>query len=226
MRLLFKKLLRRVYLELKNKPDTLEINDQKLYEKSQFRPGQMEYIHPRQMIESTIEYFLPMIESLCVFKKIDKSLLKILDVGARDGWTVEKFTELGFNAAGIELVSELVEHAKLKGRNVEKGDAHNLKFNDKSFDVIFCRHTLEHTTNPIKVISELVRVTSSGGLILISLPLESSASGKHMTAIPNLRVLKSLVKGMQVCVIKLTRSIETNTIIPDDDEALMILRKL
>ncbi len=218
--------LRKLLLNLKNDIDTIEVNDIKEYETLQWRQGVLEYVHPREMIVSSINYFLPKLDEARESLGLRRDQFRILDAGARDGWTVEQFGELGFIAQGLELVSALVDHAQSQGRQVIKGDVQNMPFPDASFNAAFCRHTLEHTTNPSKALSELVRVTAPGGLIFVSLPLERRAQGKHTTAIPNLRVLKRLIEGMAVTVLDVKRSVDTGVIIPDGDEALMILRRI
>jgi SAM-dependent methyltransferase len=223
---IIKNCLRRLYLETKTRPDSIGIHDPIIYERLQFRPGQLEYIHAREMIQSTLWYFMPKIDALCKELNLERSQVTILDVGARDGWTVDKFKELGFNSIGVELVTELVKHAQSLGRNVIKADAHSLPFPDERFHVVFCRHTLEHTIDPAQALSELIRVTSSKGLVYVSLPIERLAHGKHTTAIPNLRVLKRLVDRQPVRVIELRRSKDTGIIIPDGDEGMMILQRI
>jgi len=148
--------------------------------------------------------------------------------------------QLGFPlATGVELVGALVDHARSHGRKVIKGDIQNLELPNGHFDVVFCRHTLEHTMNPAKALSEslehtmnpakalseLIRVCAPGGLILVTLPIERSARGKHTTAIPNLRLLKRLARGQPVSVLFCMRSVSTGVIRPDGDEALLLLRK-
>ena len=217
---------RKIFLSMKNNIETIQIDDLTAYEELQRRPGQLEYLHPREMISSSLNYFIPKLDKICKNLELQRREFSVLDAGARDGWTVEEFSKLGFRAQGLELVTELVEHAQSLGRDVVKGDIQSMPFPDAHFNAAFCRHTLEHTTNPMKALSELIRVTAPGGLIYVSLPLERATHGKHTAAIPNLRVLKRLVKGMNAQVIELQKSSKTGVIIPDEDEALMILRRI
>lgn len=219
-------LARRAYLNLKQEIDTLTL-PQDEYEAIQHRPGMLEYVNPRVMIMSTLVWLIPQVEAHFVSRGIAKGDARVLDAGARDGWTVSLLGQLGFpRAEGVELVDELVAHAKAQGRPVSKGDIQELDgLDDDSFDLTFCRHTLEHTMDPKRALSQLVRVTRPGGLIYIALPLEREAHGKHTTAIPNLRLLGRLADGEPVEIVKLQRSAVTGVIVPDADEALMLLRK-
>lgn len=218
--------LRRIYLSTKSKIDTLNLSDEE-YKSIQHRPGVLEYINPRLMIMSTLVYLVPILQRELTRRGIKAENAKVLDAGARDGWTVALFQQLGFTSAeGVELVDELVEHAQQQGRKVTQGDVQKLDGIDANkFDLIFCRHTLEHTMDPALALRQLVRVCVPEGLIYVSLPLEREAHGKHTTAIPNLRLLKKLAGGEAVDIVELRRSSSTGYIIPDADEALMILRK-
>ena len=216
---------RRILLSLKTRIDTIQMPiDQ--YEALQFRSGTLEYVHPRLKIVSTLVWIVPWIDRLAHDRAIPQEQITVLDAGARDGWTVTMLEQLGFPlATGVELVGELVDHARSHGRKVIKGDIQNLELPNGHFDVVFCRHTLEHTMNPAKALSELIRVCAPDGLILVTLPIERSARGKHTTAIPNLRLLKRLARGQPVSVLRCMRSVSTGVIRPDGDEALLLLRK-
>ncbi|RNC69626.1 MAG: class I SAM-dependent methyltransferase [Desulfuromonadales bacterium] len=49
-------------------------------------------------------------------------------------------------------------------------DIHEIPLPDSSFDVIFCTGTLEHVRNPHKVMAEIHRLLSDGGLVHIEAP--------------------------------------------------------
>src|SRR5207249_81157 len=49
----------------------------------------------------------------------------------------------------------------------EQGDAHQLRFPDNSFDVVYCRWVLEHVADPIRVLSEMKRVLRPGGMVYV-----------------------------------------------------------
>jgi ubiquinone/menaquinone biosynthesis C-methylase UbiE len=50
-------------------------------------------------------------------------------------------------------------------RAMEKMDITNIYYPDKSFDVIYCSHVLEHVPDDIKAMSEFNRVLKSNGYI-------------------------------------------------------------
>ena len=47
----------------------------------------------------------------------------------------------------------------------EVGDTQNLRFPDKTFDLSYAKFVFPHLTDPVKAISELIRVTRRGGTI-------------------------------------------------------------
>jgi 2-polyprenyl-3-methyl-5-hydroxy-6-metoxy-1,4-benzoquinol methylase len=217
--------IRRLLLSLSTRIDTIQVPFGE-YESLQHRPGTLEYFNPRLRIMSTLVWLVPWIERMATDRALGRETIRVLDAGARDGWTVTLFEQLGFlKVTGVELVSELVGHARSQGRAVVRGDIHSLDFSDEQFDVVFCRHTLEHTLDPKKALAELIRVCASGGLIMVSLPIERRARGKHTTAVPNIRLLKQLARGQPVTILVAMRSEATRVIRPDGDEAVLLLRK-
>jgi ubiquinone/menaquinone biosynthesis C-methylase UbiE len=70
----------------------------------------------------------------------------------------------------VDLVPELLAEARKRApANVElvEADATTLPFPDLSFDVVATMRTLHHVPRPELVIAELVRVTRSGGAVLV-----------------------------------------------------------
>ena len=99
-----------------------------------------------------------------LFGKFETSLLDktrtCLCVGARTGQEVVALLEMGHDAIGIDLVS-FPPH-------VIEGDMHSIPFNDGKFDFVFC-NVIDHSPFPDKAISELERVCSHGGFIVVYL---------------------------------------------------------
>ena len=218
-------IVRRLYLNMKTQIDTISVSGS-AYEELQNRSGALEFVDPRVKIMSTLVYIVPQFQKRLRETAPSIDSYKILDAGARDGWTVSLLNQLGFEQVlGVELVGQLVDHAQKRGRNVVKGDIQALDLPDNEFHLVLCRHTLEHTTNPRLAIQELVRVCAPDGMILITLPIERNARGKHTTAIPNIRLLKGLVRGLPVSILKAGRSASTGVIQPDGDEGLLLLQK-
>lgn len=93
------------------------------------------------------------------------------------------------------------------GPNVDVvGDAHNLQFEDSSFDVIISQATIEHLHSPIDAINEFYRVLKPGGILYAEVPfLQGFHADPHdfqRYTIEGLRVLfsdfKELKSGVSV----------------------------
>lgn len=94
---------------------------------------------------------------------------KVLDIGCgsgENGFHISQFadyTGLEYSEAALEMARE---YAGPTARFLQ-GDAEQLPFEDRSFDVVLSTHVIEHLANPALVIAEMIRVCKPGGLILI-----------------------------------------------------------
>lgn len=52
-----------------------------------------------------------------------------------------------------------------------KMDAHDIPFEEATFDMVFCNHVLEHVNDDRKVMSEIYRVLKPGGWGILQIPL-------------------------------------------------------
>lgn len=99
----------------------------------------------------------------------------------RPGWQVlEVGSGLGILAAdvadscaevhvtGLERSPEQLAAATPHPRvDLVAGDAHQLPFEEGSFDLVYCRYLLEHVGQPEQVVAEMRRVTRPGGRIAV-----------------------------------------------------------
>jgi SAM-dependent methyltransferase len=84
----------------------------------------------------------------------------VLDVGAGQGFCQPMFENWDIEYTGIALGEDVLEAQKL-GRNVRKMDYSFLEFPDNSFDLIFARHSLEHSPMPVITLMEWNRVSAN-----------------------------------------------------------------
>lgn len=81
---------------------------------------------------------------------------KVLDIGCGNSPYVKYF----LNRVGFDIKA---------GNGVDiVGDAHNLPFNDESFDMILCSEVLEHLVDFKKAISEMHRVLRPDGKLVLT----------------------------------------------------------
>ena len=106
---------------------------------------------------------------------LQKKSLKVLDIGAGQGWAIEflqqKFENI--EATAIEQWKPSQEYLKNKlGAQVINKDIDENwnKFLKKKYDLIIFRHTLEHVKRPIFVLEQIQKSLAKGGLAYIVVP--------------------------------------------------------
>ena len=105
---------------------------------------------------------------------------RILDVGCGQGVALEYFESKGFSPIGITLNNEDLSVCKQKGYDVYEMDQSFLDFKDEEFDLIWCRHCLEHSVFPYLTLIEFFRVLKHKGYLYIEVPAPDT-SCKHQT---------------------------------------------
>lgn len=101
--------------------------------------------------------------------------MKVLDVGCGDGTTAIPMAKLGADVLGVDIARNLVnagnERVKKEGISnctFQEGDATNLlHLKDESFDMVVSIFGVMFAPRPMDVAHELVRVTKTGGKIIM-----------------------------------------------------------
>lgn len=101
---------------------------------------------------------------------------KVLDIGCGQGVGLEVFKAAGLDPVGITLGPD-AEICRRKGLNVVEMDLSFLDFADGTFDMVWCRHALEHSVFPFFTLSEMHRVLKPGGLLYVEVPAPDTACG-------------------------------------------------
>lgn len=116
---------------------------------------------------------------------------RILDVGCAEGSIAHLLAHLtGAEVTGFDLPDALL--AATWNQNLGpfvSGDAHNLPFEDKAFDLVVGLEVLEHVEDPEAVLAEMVRVTKRP--LILSVPNEpffrmgNLLTGRHVRSLGN-----------------------------------------
>ncbi len=103
---------------------------------------------------------------------------RVLDVGCGGGQIAQAFASGGARVIGFEVNYE--KAADVARRSIMNGltgslralaaDAHQLPFEDNSFDLVILSDVLEHVKKPGIVVQEVDRVLRPGGLLYASMP--------------------------------------------------------
>ncbi len=95
----------------------------------------------------------------------------ILEIGAGSGWQAKILNDHGFRVTAIDLPDS--DYSTLRVWPVEDYDGRTLRFHNRTFDVVFCSHVMEHLDDPIPLIEEIKRVLKADGLFIAVLPTAS-----------------------------------------------------
>jgi SAM-dependent methyltransferase len=94
--------------------------------------------------------------------------LKILDFGSGLGVTANHYAAL-HDVTAIEPNEEMINNSIKENnyRQIQGGIEKLIDFENKSFDIVFCHNVLEYIKNKEPIISELLRVLKSGGILSV-----------------------------------------------------------
>ena len=99
---------------------------------------------------------------------------RVLDIGCGQGLALQLFRDAGFQAIGIGLGAD-VDVCQMLGLDVREMDFSALDFEDAQFDLVWCRHALEHSIFPFFMLSELHRILKPGGVLYAEVPAPDTA---------------------------------------------------
>jgi len=105
--------------------------------------------------------------------------LSLLDVGAGSGPLVEEAQALGMRAEGVEPSRSLCAHATARGLPVHHGVLPHPDVQGR-FDVVTLIDVIEHTTDPVGLLSEASAAVEPGGVVVLVTPDVSSVAARLM----------------------------------------------
>lgn len=100
-----------------------------------------------------------------ILNLLDDSEQKIIDIGCGNGFLLEEIarTKKNKTLVGFDLKKPTTE----RSYEFVSGNVESLPFEDNSFDVVLCNHTVEHLLSVDQCINELKRITK-GSLIIVT----------------------------------------------------------
>lgn len=144
------------------------------------------HLERRRALYATFGYDIEQ-ERLAVIEAAKPFGGRILEAGTGKGHFALALARLGYKLVSFDLSEDQLKFAR---ENLEKNgvshlvelrqeDGEKLSFPDGSFDTIFSVNMVHHLKNPYRVISELLRVLSPSGKLIIS---DFSPEGMAMMA--------------------------------------------
>lgn len=116
----------------------------------------------------------------------------VLDVGCGQGMCQPMFERWGIGYTGIAIGEDVIRAQSLN-RNVQVMDFSFLDFPDSSFDMIFSRHSLEHSPMPLLTLMEWERVAKNWLGIVLPAPEWYTYAGQNHYAVMNMEQIKNLL---------------------------------
>ncbi len=101
-------------------------------------------------------------------------VVKFLDLGCGPGLAVHAAVELGWEAIGIDIDSELIRLGKnILNVDIRCDNIIESRFDDGQFNFVRIKSVLHLLPNPYDVLVEAKRVLAPGGVVLITVPNEA-----------------------------------------------------
>ena len=134
-------------------------------------------IYPEVPAEPHLSITREMIEKLEDLKNLAGA--RVLDAGCGQGLALEIFREMGAKPIGTTF-GEDYKICRQRGFEVHEMDQSFLEFEPKTFDIIWCRHALEHSLFPLFTLYGFYEVLKDDGILYIEVPAPTT-SARHET---------------------------------------------
>lgn len=116
----------------------------------------------------------------------------VLDLGCGTGFCQRFFEKWGKTYEGICLGDDFIE-AQNHGRNVQDMDFNFLEYPDESFDLLFSRHSLEHSPMPLLTLMEWHRVSKNWLGLVLPAPEWYTYRGRNHYSVMNIEQIRNLL---------------------------------
>ncbi|MFH2204577.1 MAG: class I SAM-dependent methyltransferase [Elusimicrobiota bacterium] len=155
-------------------------------------------------------------QKLLATVKADKAIRTFIDIGCNSGEVTHQMTELGIEATGIDfpkVVATIPWPIKAIGMDLNK------EFPTGSYDIVFCKGTFEHFSDPDGFLANCAGISHPGTYLFISCPY----SARHYE--DNAFHLRILSREQLSALLK-THGFETKDVFADREENFAIARKI
>lgn len=94
----------------------------------------------------------------------------LLDAGCGDGTLVRKLVGTVPDITAVDIASSAFTGVEQSGIRFMQMNIEKLDFADRTYDAVVCVETLEHVLDPLRALSELRRVLTPGGTLILTYP--------------------------------------------------------
>ncbi len=115
----------------------------------------------------------------------------VLDVGAGQGFCKPMFENWGVKYTGVALGPDILP-AQEAGYDIQRMDFNFLEFPDKSFDMVFSRHSLEHSPMPILSLMEWSRVATNFLGVILPAPEHYTFEGLNHYSVMSVKQFQAI----------------------------------
>lgn len=95
---------------------------------------------------------------------------RALEIGCAGGKFLERLRRAGWDAQGVELMPEPAAEARQRGFPVQLGMLEEAHYPDAEFDAVFAWMVLEHLTDPLASMQEILRILKPRGWFAFNIP--------------------------------------------------------
>lgn len=100
---------------------------------------------------------------------------RLLEIGCAGGAFLNAAREAGYEVQGVELSPEASQFARSTfGLPVFTGDLLDARFPGGAFDIAYLGDVIEHLPRPREVLTEIRRILSPGGIIMLACPSQTN----------------------------------------------------
>jgi SAM-dependent methyltransferase len=125
--------------------------------------------YPESPMDAHTEITQVALERLGMFIEIS-ACMRVLDVGCGQGPALRHFREKGAQVVGVTLNSTDLEICRSQGFQVHAMDQSFMDFEDKSFELVWARHVVEHSIMPLYTLHEFRRLLVNTGTLYLEVP--------------------------------------------------------
>jgi 2-polyprenyl-3-methyl-5-hydroxy-6-metoxy-1,4-benzoquinol methylase len=108
---------------------------------------------------------------------------KVLDIGCGAGYFVREARKAGYDAEGVEFSAEAADFGRRAWNlPITVGNAQDVGFTGKSFDVVTLWHVLEHLSRPAEMLATVHRLLRPDGVLILTVPNFASRQAQFFKA--------------------------------------------